>query len=69
MSESSPAAASPTGRTSLSLLARAKVNEVHGWQKIVDLYSPLVFFSCRRSGLGREDAADVLQNVWQAVAV
>jgi RNA polymerase sigma-70 factor (ECF subfamily) len=67
MSEPSPAASSPSD-TSLSLLARAKVNDVQGWQKIVDLYSPLVFFWCTRSGLRREDAADVLQNVWQAVA-
>ena len=55
--------------TSLSLLERANLSEPASWQKIVDLYSPLVFFWCRQAGLQREDAADVLQNVWQAVSV
>jgi RNA polymerase sigma-70 factor (ECF subfamily) len=32
------------------------------------LYSPQVFRWCRRAGLGSEDAADVLQNVFLAVA-
>ena len=59
---------SPPSGTSLSLLARANENEAESWRKIVELYSPLVFFWCRRAGLTREDAADVLQNVWQAVA-
>ena len=57
----------PSG-TSLSLLARANLNEPEGWRSIVQLYSPLVFFWCRKAGLDREDSADILQNVWQAVA-
>jgi RNA polymerase sigma-70 factor (ECF subfamily) len=58
----------PASGTSLSLLARVNLNEPQSWRTLVDLYSPLVFFWCRRAGLNREDAADVLQNVWQAVA-
>lgn len=54
--------------TSLSLLARATLNEEESWRSIVGLYSPLVFFWCRKAGLNREDAADILQNVWQSVA-
>jgi RNA polymerase sigma-70 factor (ECF subfamily) len=54
--------------TSLSLLARANQSETQSWQRIVDLYSPLVFFWCRQAGLEREDSADVMQNVWQSVA-
>lgn len=57
----------PSG-TSLSLLARANLNDAEGWRSIVQLYSPLVFFWCQRAGLNRDDAADILQNVWQAVA-
>lgn len=64
-----PTASAPqSSGTSLSLLNRANLNEAQGWQSILDLYSPLVFFWCQKAGLCREDAADVLQNVWQAVA-
>jgi RNA polymerase sigma-70 factor (ECF subfamily) len=64
-----PSASTPQSScTSLSLLARANLNEAEGWRSIVQLYSPLAFFWCQRAGLSREDAADVLQNVWQAVA-
>jgi len=58
----------PDSGTSLSLLARANRNDAQGWRNILELYSPLVFFWCRQSGLNREDSADVLQNVWQAVS-
>jgi RNA polymerase sigma-70 factor (ECF subfamily) len=70
MSNSEPASASTPSpsETSPSLLDRAHRNEPQSWQRLVELYSPLVFFWCRRSGLGPEDAADVLQNVWQSVA-
>lgn len=66
-SQSSAGTPQPTG-TSLSLLARANLNEAESWRNLVELYSPLVFFWCRRAGLNREDAADILQNVWQSVA-
>jgi RNA polymerase sigma-70 factor (ECF subfamily) len=35
---------------------------------MVVLYSPLVFYWGRRAGLGEQDAADVVQEVWRAVA-
>ncbi len=38
------------------------------WQQLVDLYGPLVFSWCRRGGLGEEDAADAVQDVFAAVA-
>src|SRR6186713_479543 len=63
-----PASSPQHSGTSLSLLARANLNEAEGWRNIVELYSPLVFFWCRKAGLSREDAADILQNVWQSVA-
>jgi RNA polymerase sigma-70 factor (ECF subfamily) len=65
---SAPSSPSSAGETSLSLLARASANDAEGWRKLVQLYSPLVFFWGRRLGLDREDAADLVQNVWSAVA-
>lgn len=62
------AASPPTSGTSLSLLDRAGGNDAEGWRRLVHLYSPLVFFWCQRAGLDREDAADLLQNVWAAVS-
>jgi RNA polymerase sigma-70 factor (ECF subfamily) len=43
-------------------------NEAGAWQRLVVLYSPLIFFWSRRAGLTDADAADVVQEVWQAVA-
>ena len=59
---------SDAGGTSLSLLARAMANEADSWQRLVRIYSPLVFFWAQRSGLHEADAADVVQEVWQSVA-
>jgi RNA polymerase sigma-70 factor (ECF subfamily) len=38
------------------------------WERLVTLYAPLVYQWCRRFGLQAEDAADVGQDVFQAVA-
>lgn len=54
--------------TSLSLLERARVQDPEAWRRLVQLYSPLVFSRARRLGLGDADAADLVQEVWQAVA-
>jgi RNA polymerase sigma-70 factor, ECF subfamily len=59
---------SATGGTSLSLLERVRANDPGAWQRLVRLYSPLVFFWARRAGLAEADAADVVQDVWLAVA-
>lgn len=56
------------GGTSLSLLERVRANEAESWHKLVNLYSPLVFFWARRGGLRDSDAADVVQDVWQSVS-
>ena len=57
---------SPT--TSSSLLERVKTEDHGAWQRLVDLYAPLVYRWCRRTGIGAQDAADVLQEVFLAVA-
>jgi RNA polymerase sigma-70 factor (ECF subfamily) len=59
--------AGSTDATSLSLLERVKAQDEGAWQRLVYLYSPLVFSWCRRSGLGSEDSSDIVQEVFAAV--
>jgi RNA polymerase sigma-70 factor (ECF subfamily) len=54
--------------TSLSLLERARAQDPQAWRRLLDLYGPLIYHWCRRSGLRGDDAGDVLQNVFRAVA-
>ncbi|MBY0522916.1 MAG: sigma-70 family RNA polymerase sigma factor [Gemmataceae bacterium] len=56
------------GSTSLSLLERVQAQDKDAWNQLVHLYGPLVYQWCRRWQLQAEDAADVLQDVFQAVA-
>jgi RNA polymerase sigma-70 factor (ECF subfamily) len=44
-------------------------NQAGAWERLVDLYAPLVYHWCRRARLGPEDAADVFQDVFRAVAL
>lgn len=54
--------------TSLTLLARVQAREPAAWDKLVELYAPLVRHWCRRGGLSSEDIADVFQEVFRSVA-
>jgi RNA polymerase sigma-70 factor (ECF subfamily) len=54
--------------TSLTLLGRVQANEPGAWERLIDLYAPLVYHWCQRGGLRDEDAADVFQEVFRAVA-
>lgn len=54
--------------TSESLLIRVSARESAAWQRLVDLYGPLVFSWCQRGGLQNDDAADVMQDVFVSVA-
>jgi RNA polymerase sigma-70 factor (ECF subfamily) len=54
--------------TPLSLLERLRANNADAWQRLMDLYQPLVRFWCRRVGLRGEDTEDVAQEVFAAVA-
>lgn len=53
---------------STSLIQRLKVHDEEAWQRLLHLYVPLVFSWCRRSTVPAEDAADVVQEVFRAVA-
>ena len=61
-------ARSSTG-TARSLLDRARAREPAAWDRMVALYAPLVMRWCRGWGLRDQDAADVFQEVFQAVAL
>jgi RNA polymerase sigma-70 factor (ECF subfamily) len=57
-----------TGDLSSSLLVRVRCQDQVAWQRLVSLYTPLVYHWCRRAGLQAADAADVGQEVFKAVA-
>jgi RNA polymerase sigma-70 factor (ECF subfamily) len=58
----------PEETTSLSLLERARRRDPQAWDRLLQLYRPLVLFWCRRAGLHGPDAEDVAQEVFAAVA-
>ena len=60
--------ASRNGSTSRSLLADAQGQNPSAWTRLVNLYAPLVAAWCRRWGLAEQEIADVLQEVFAAVA-
>jgi RNA polymerase sigma-70 factor (ECF subfamily) len=64
----SEAARSSSSGTARSLLDRARAREPAAWERMVALYAPLVLGWCRGWGLRDDDAADVFQEVFQAVA-
>jgi RNA polymerase sigma-70 factor, ECF subfamily len=53
--------------TSTSLLERVQAKDQAAWERLVHLYSTLVYRWCRQAGLQEADAADVGQEVFQAV--
>jgi RNA polymerase sigma-70 factor (ECF subfamily) len=57
-----------SGDLSSSLLVRVWSQDQAAWQRLVSLYTPLVYHWCRRAGLQAADAADVGQEVFRAVA-
>lgn len=56
------------GSTSRSLLADARLSVPAAWERLVRLYAPLVASWCRRWGVAEQDIADLLQDVFSAVA-
>lgn len=53
---------------SSSLLARVRARDQAAWERLVNLYSPLVYRWCKQCGLQAADAADIGQQVFLAVA-
>lgn len=50
--------------TSISLLEKLKEPNDAAWQRFVAFYTPLIFYWAKRTGLGSEDAADLVQEVF-----
>lgn len=55
-------------QTSLSLIARATGKDQVAWERLVKLYSPMVYFWCQQSGLPQADLNDVFQEVFHTLA-
>jgi len=55
-------------RTSASLIDGMREDDGAAWDRMVALYAPLVARWCRAQKLSEADAADVFQDVFQAVA-
>ncbi len=50
--------------TSESLLERlSTANNSESWSRFVELYTPLIFYWARKTGLQSQDAADIVQDV------
>jgi RNA polymerase sigma-70 factor, ECF subfamily len=52
---------------SSTLLERVRARRPEAWQRLVDLYGPVVYGWCRQLGVSQADAADVVQDVFAAV--
>lgn len=59
--------AAPSSASS-SLLERVKAHDPEAWQRLIELYTPLIYGWCRQCGLQAEDAADIGQEVFSAIA-
>jgi RNA polymerase sigma-70 factor (ECF subfamily) len=53
---------------STSLLLRAAAREADAWERLVRLFGQTIYSRCRRRGLREDDAADLVQEVFQAAA-
>jgi RNA polymerase sigma-70 factor (ECF subfamily) len=54
--------------TSRTLLERVRLRDPQAWRRLVHLYGPTIFGWAERASLQAHDAADVTQEVFQAVA-
>ena len=59
---------SDPGSVSSTLLERLKARRPEAWERLVDLYGPVVYRWCRWSGVWAGDVPDVVQEVFAAVA-
>lgn len=51
--------------TSISLLQRLRQpGQAEAWARLVELYTPLLFYWARRTGMGEHEAADLVQDVF-----
>ena len=55
--------------TSKSLISRIRANDGGAWERLVELYAPLVYYWCREARVAEADSADIAQEVFRAVAL
>ena len=67
IAENRSAAAEPSSISS-TLLDQIRARRPEAWRRLVELYGPLVYRWSRLLGVGKTDAADVVQEVFCAVA-
>lgn len=53
--------------TRLSLISRIRGEDSCAWQELVELYTPLVVFWCRKRGLRESEISDTVQDVFFSV--
>jgi RNA polymerase sigma-70 factor (ECF subfamily) len=53
--------------TSTSLIVRAKKRDQAAWERLATLYTPVVYQWARQANLQENDAADLVQDVFQTV--
>ncbi|WP_422926992.1 RNA polymerase sigma factor [Singulisphaera sp. PoT] len=59
----------PADATSLTLMEGIRAHREEAWTRLLYLYTPLVHHWCHRWGVRGEDAEDIVQEVFQAVAL
>lgn len=52
----------------MSLIEGVQLSDVDSWRRLVDLYSPLVYFWIAKSSVPKQDIKDVFQDVFFSVA-
>jgi RNA polymerase sigma-70 factor, ECF subfamily len=67
--EGSQGDASKPSSISSTLLERIRARQPEAWQRLVNLYSPVVYQWCRQYDVTRDDAPDLIQEVFSAVAL
>jgi len=55
-------------KTSTTLLQRVTASEPDAWERLVDLYGPVVYQRCRKARLQEADADEVFQEVFRTVS-
>src|SRR5262249_25417650 len=65
---SAPARARANLATSMSLLERARARDQAAWGRLFYLYKPMGLYWCGRAGVHEDNAEDVVQEEFKAVA-
>ena len=59
--------ASRPSSISSTLLDQLRAQRPEAWRRLVDLYGPVIYRWCRLAGVPKDEAADVVQDVFAAV--